>query len=102
MGQQHSGAVRPTAIEQEVYQKNLGALRSTEIPCCLIQRVEYDGSGNAIYVGYAESGTAESALTWLLFKFTYDGSNQMTAKNAYGVLDGELASWTARASYTYH
>ena len=96
-----SGATKPTAIEQDAYEGSVKAVRSTEIPCVLIQRIEYDTDNNPIYIGYAEPGTAEDTEAWILFKYTYVSGN-MTEKNSYGVLNGETASWTNRAIYTYH
>lgn len=80
-------------------------------------RAEYDGSGNAIYLGYAKPGAAEGQLVWQISKQTYDGSDNLTeikwpaltmtlpntsstqvtsiASNDY------LFSWTDRATYTY-
>ena len=96
-----SGATKPTSIDQDAYEGSVKAVRSTEIPCVLIQRVEYDTDGNPIYIGYAEPGTAESDTAWILFKYTYVSGN-MTEKNSYGVLNGEAASWTLRATYIFH
>jgi hypothetical protein len=41
-------------------------------------RVENDGSGNPIYIGYAKGGSATSASVWLIKKFTYDGNSAVT------------------------
>ncbi len=41
-------------------------------------RAENDASGNAIYVGYAKSGSATSAAVWLIKKFTYDVNDAVT------------------------
>lgn len=42
----------------------------------LTQRIEYDGSGNAIYIGLAPVGSLTSAPVWQVQKLTYDGSNR--------------------------
>ena len=65
------------------------------------QAIEYDASGNAIYIGEAEPGTAKSADDWRIRKLTYDGSGN--------VLDVQWASsnhnfdkvWDSRISYVY-
>jgi len=65
------------------------------------QAIEYDGSGNAIYIGEADPGTAKSADDWRIRKLTYDGSGN--------VLDVQWASsnhnfdkvWDSRISYVY-
>ena len=41
-------------------------------------RAENDASGNAIYVGYAKSGSATSAAVWLIKKYTYDANDAVT------------------------
>lgn len=65
-----------------------------------IERLEYDGSNNPIYHGYAAPNTAESDPLWLIWKYTWSGGN-MVAKN---VADGKLdygSVWNDRASYSY-
>lgn len=91
-----AGAVKPSSIEYDGYEGDLFAHRFTEVPSNMKMRVAYDGSGNAQYVGYAPTGLAEGTDGWLLFKYTYDGSNRCTQKDvAYG-------NWTARTGYTYN
>lgn len=103
MGEQHSGAVRPSALEQEVYDKNLSAFRYTEIPSGMKQRLDYGArtDGQPDYIGYAPSGLAEGTNGWVLWKFTYDGSGFMTAKDIYGAVEADNANWTDRATYTF-
>lgn len=51
--------------------------------------------GQPVYLGYAPKTAATSESVWIIYKFTYDGSNQMTVrKSAYGI-------WDDRASLTY-
>lgn len=51
--------------------------------------------GQPVYLGYAPKTAATSESVWIIYKFTYDGSDQMTVrKSAYGV-------WDDRASLTY-
>ena len=90
-----NGAVKPSSIEQELYDDMIKACRYTEIPTNLIMRIEYSDN-NAIYVGFAAHGMAEGTNGWLIHKFTYDGNNNVTARNiSYG-------NWTDRASLTYN
>ena len=89
------GAVKPSSLEQQVYEGDLFAQRITEIPSNMKKRFVYDGSGNCIYIGYAPRGLAESSDGWLLWKLTYDVSNQCTAINiAYD-------SWSNYLTATY-
>ena len=90
-----SGAVKPSSLEQQVYEGDLFAQRITEIPSNMKKRFAYDGSGNCIYIGYAPTGLDEGVDGWLLWKLTYDGSNQCTA------IDIAYGNWTARTGYTY-
>jgi hypothetical protein len=62
------------------------------------QRVDYDGSGNAIYIGYAKIGVAADEAEWLIQKFTYNGSNQMTLRQIK-----QKGAWDSRVTggYTY-
>lgn len=38
----------------------------------------YDASSNLIYEGWAVPGSATSAAVWLIAKYDYDGSNNLT------------------------
>jgi hypothetical protein len=51
-------------------------------------------SGLPIYKGYALSGDAEGKESWLIFKYTWSGTDMVSQKSATG-------SWTNRASLTY-
>lgn len=60
-------------------------------------QADYDvrTDGQPIYLGYAIAGKATSDNAWMIYKFTYDASNQMTVKQtSYG-------TWTGRAALTY-
>lgn len=63
--------------------------------------VEYDGSGNAIYVGEAPPGTATSVAKWRIKNITYDGSgNVLSVMWADGTsIFGKV--WDNRAGYSY-
>lgn len=55
----------------------------------------FDGSGNLEYLGYGAKGLAEGTEGWLLYKFTWDASGNISSrKTAYG-------TWTGRATATY-
>lgn len=62
---------------------------------------DYDGSGNQIYIGWAQPGTAKSSATWRIMKQVFNGSNQTTdiqwpsASTAFSFI------WDNRATYTY-
>ena len=103
MGQQHSGARTPTAIEQEVYDKNLSALRYTAVPSGMKQRFDYVSrtDGQPVYIGWAASGLAEGSAGWLIHKYTYNVSDQVTEINVYGATSADSATWTGRAGYSY-
>jgi len=89
------GAVKPSSLEQQVYEGDLFAQRIVEIPSNMTKRFAYDGSGNCIYLGAAPRGLAEGTDGWLLQKFTYDGSNRCTKiEIGYG-------NWTNRVSEDY-
>jgi len=63
--------------------------------------IEYDASGNAVYVGEAVAGTLQSQALWRIKKITYDASNNATdVKWADGVTT-LTKEWDERASYTY-
>lgn len=58
---------------------------------------DYDGrtDGQPVYLGFALRTAATSDSVWIIYKFTYDGSDQMTTRKvAYGI-------WDNRASLTY-
>jgi hypothetical protein len=62
--------------------------------------VEYSGS-DAIYVGYANPGTATSAPGWQIRKITYDGSSNATdVQFASGTASFDKI-WDSRSSYSY-
>lgn len=92
-----AGAVKPSSIENDVYESSIAAYRLTEIPSNLQMRVDYDSytDGKPAYVGYAARGVASSAGGWLVQKFTYDSDRQTTLRQiAIGI-------WDNRASLTY-
>lgn len=86
----------PTSHAEVIeHEEAMYAKRIVEVPSNMKARYAYDASGNCIYAGYAARGLAEGTDGWLLFKYTYDGSNRCTDKDvAYG-------NWTNRASESY-
>jgi len=66
-----AGAVKPSSIEQDVFEPDLMAGRMCEIPTNMEGRWEYDANDCCIYAGYAPTGLAEGADNWLIQKFTW-------------------------------
>jgi hypothetical protein len=64
-----------------------------------IRRSDYtaslDANVNLLYLGQAESGSAESALVWDITRLSISSSGATTPNSASGV------AWTNRYSYTY-
>ena len=70
-------------------------------------RIEYNGSGDPLYIGRAIPGKAETEAVWQIRKITYDANGNVTeinfaqdpnnnkGTNKYGF------RWDQRASYTY-
>jgi len=63
--------------------------------------VEYDGSGNAIYVGIAAIGSSKGALVWQIKKITYDASNNATDIQWASGVQTFTKEWDERANYQY-
>lgn len=66
-----------------------------------IPEFDYDGSGNVIYAGIAQPGTAIATAAWQIRKFTYDGAGNLLAG---GYANGSRAfnqAWTGRAGLAY-
>ena len=82
-----------TAAEQAEHEAAVWAKRVVTIPLNMQERYEYS-AGNAIYAGYAPRGLASSALGWLLFKYTWSGSDMTLKQIGYD-------SWDNRASASY-
>lgn len=65
-----------------------------------IANIDYDGSNNPIYVGYAVPGTANSANTWLIFRYTWVLGNCTAIRVANGTLEyGDV--WDNRVILPY-
>lgn len=70
-------------------------------PLRYISEGQYDGSGNLIYWGIADPGSAVGAAAWFIRRFDYDGSgNLLDVLFANGSRNFDQA-WTARAGLAY-
>jgi YD repeat-containing protein len=66
-----------------------------------IQRLDYDGSGNLIYLGIAHPGELSTQAVWQIRKFAYDGSgNLLSMLYANGSKKFDQV-WDDRAGLTY-
>ena len=90
------GHVRSSNIEQNEYEKNLWAKRTTEIPSNHQLKVEYT-SGNPIYVGFAAQGLGISASGWLIQKYTWDASGNCTDRQ----IANDFFAWDNRSLVSY-
>jgi len=98
-GEQFTGAVKPSSIEQVSYDKSLAAIRMTEIPSNMGKRLAYksggNGDGKVEYIGANDRGVDESTDGWLIQKLTYDASHRVISITiAYD-------SWDNREIATY-
>ncbi len=103
---EYEGAVKPSSIEQDGFDPNLKAMRSTEVPSGLKMRIDIAGrsDGQPVYQGFAPSGLAEGTDGWLIYKFTYDADpGNMTQRDVFGASAEDNGNWTARTTggYTY-
>ena len=64
-------------------------------------KFDFDGNGNMIYTGWAQTGSASSDSAWRIMQQTFNGTNQMTdikwpnGSTAFGFI------WDNRASLSY-
>ncbi len=65
-----------------------------------VTELDYDGSGNLIYVGIANIGISTSAAAWRIKKLVYTGSNLTSVLFAQGS-DAFVNAWSSRTSYSY-
>ena len=65
-----------------------------------IQKIDYVGGSDPIYIGYAEPGTPTGSENWLIFKCNYSASN-LVSKLAAGGSKAFNSEWDERAGYTY-
>ena len=87
------GAVRPSEAENAEHELSVWAKRVVTIPLNMQELFEYT-SGLIDYAGYAPRGLAEGSAGWLLFKYTWTGSDMTKKQVAYD-------SWAYRATATY-
>jgi len=62
-------------------------------------KIEWSG-GNPIYVGWAEPGTASSAVGWKIIKLTWSGSEVTDIQYPNGD-NAFIYVWDSRAGYSY-
>ena len=87
------GNTRVTEAERYEHEDALWAKRITEIASNMQMRVAYDVSGNAIYVGYGARGLADGDDGWIIHKYTYNVSNQVTQRQiAYDEWDNKATT----------
>lgn len=65
------------------------------------QKIAYNASGFAEYVGIAKPGTATSSAGWQIKKMTYDASNRVTDVKWAGGNAKFNKIWDSRATYSY-
>jgi len=63
-------------------------------------QLDYDGSGNLIYLGRAQPATSTAAAAWQIKRFTYTSGNLVAVEFAGGAATFASA-WTNRASLSY-
>lgn len=64
-------------------------------------KFDYDGNGNMIYTGWAQTGTATSDASWRIMQQTFNGLNQLTDVKWPGGSTGFGSIWDNRASLSY-
>jgi len=66
-----------------------------------INKFDYDGNGNQIYVGWAQPGALSSESSWRIMQQTFNGSNQLTDIKWPNGSTGFSFIWDNRASLSY-
>ena len=75
--------------------------KEVDILTTLTQKIEVDGSGKPIYIGYAEPGTAVTTALWQIKKISYNASGVATdIQFASGTSEFDKV-WNDRAGYSY-
>lgn len=64
-------------------------------------KFDYDGTGNQIYIGWSQPGSASSDSTWRIMQQTFNGSNQLTDIKWPSGSTAFSFVWDSRATYTY-
>lgn len=88
-----NGAVGNLSVDEN------GSLRTIASP--YTTAIDYDGSGNPIYIGYTLQGNGKASPFWQIRKLTYDGSNNLTDVQYASGSQAYEALWTARAGLAY-
>ena len=89
------GAVKPSNLEQEVFDTKIGAYKYVEIPSNLQLRRSYNDNSTVQYIGYAVKGLAEGTDGWLLQYLEYDDNRRLIKRTiAYG-------NWTNKTEESY-
>lgn len=60
-------------------------------------RLDYQGGTNVVYIGFAVSGSLTSEPKWIICKFIYDASSNVTQID----VAPENSIWDNRTSLTY-
>lgn len=91
-----SGATKVSGAEAREHEVPLFAKRVVQLPSNQKERWDYGArtDGQPDYWGFAPKGLAEGSDGWIIYKYTYSGSNATEKNIAYG-------NWTNRASETY-
>lgn len=66
-----------------------------------IQRIDYDANNNAIYIGWAQAGTANSEARWRIVQNTFNVTNLMVASGFPNGSPSFSFVWDARAALSY-
>lgn len=70
-----------------------------------IMQLDYDGSNNLIYQGFAQPGSATSEAVWRIRKYTYNATPLLTSitfPQVNGSPSGAFSFvWDNRSSYSY-
>lgn len=67
----------------------------------LTMKFDYDGTGNMIYTGWAQTGSASSDSVWRIMQQTFNGTNQLTDVKWPGGSTGFGSVWDNRALLSY-
>lgn len=77
--------MKPTAVEPQLH---------------YTRRLDYDGSGNVIYIGKAQIGSTITDAKWQIQKVTYSGAN-LTLIQFANASDAYDQIWDLRTGLTY-
>ena len=90
-----TGSLKVSMAEEREHDGALQAKRILEIPSNLQMRVAYNGDLQTEYAGYGARGLAAGTDGWLIQKFTYNASKQVTLRQS------AYAAWDDRATASY-